>query len=635
MLTTPKIKLVQDLIAGASREELIWLSGYLAGIVARQDPASAAGIPSPALVAALTSAATPAPAALSPGASAPVASPLDTPSPGTSPFGASTLGGSATGTPHPTNNVGKITIAYGTETGNSKRLATDFAAKAKTRGINARLVGLEQYRLNDLAKEEYFLTVISTQGDGEPPAAAKKFYDHLYQGGLRLDRMKYGVLALGDTAYPLFCKAGEDIDQQLQQIGGQRIASLQKCDTDYEAEAGDWFDQILQKLGTGPGQPATNATAATSSPINGTASVVGSPAPTRNKGKKIYTGTVLANINLNDRGSNKQTNHLEISAEGVDYQPGDSIGIVPGNPSPMVEAILSLAGIDPARAISHQTEERLVSDLLTEKLNIVYLPERVVKKYAAIVRQEIPETKIGLLDLLKIYPVKDSSQFLQVIGILEPIAPRLYSIASSPEAHSGEIHLTVARDTFAVNGEWKHGLCSDSLAQLFPGQNIEFYVHHNTQFRLPAPEKDIILIGPGTGIAPFRSFLAERDSTGAPGKNWLFFGDQHFTTDFLYQTEIQSWSQTGVLTRVNTAFSRDQAQKIYVQHRMQQQAAGLFQWLESGAHLYLCGSKDPMSVDVENTLLEIIRQQGAKTMAQAETYLDELKETGRYAKDVY
>ena len=632
MLTTPKIKLVQDLIAGASREELIWLSGYLAGIVARQDPATATGIPSPALVAALTSAAAstaaPAPAAPSPDASTP-------------------------GTSHPTNNVGKITIAYGTESGNSKRLATDFAAKAKTRGINARLVGLEQYRLNDLAKEEYFLTVISTQGDGEPPAAAKKFYDHLYQGGLRLDRMKYSVLALGDTAYPLFCKAGEDIDQQLQQIGGQRIASLQKCDTDYEIEAGHWFDQILQKLGTGPGQPSTGttgsqtngtasatsgttpATNGTTLTANGTASVVGSPAPTRHKGKKIYTGTVLANINLNDRGSNKQTNHLEISAEGVDYLPGDSIGIVPENPSPMVEAILSLAGIDPARAISHQTEERLVSDLLTEKLNIVYLPERVVKKYAAIVRQEIPQTKIGLLDLLKIYPVKDSSQFLQVIGILEPIAPRLYSIASSPEAHSGEIHLTVARDTFAVNGEWKHGLCSDSLAQLRPGQNIEFYVHHNTQFRLPSPEKDIILIGPGTGIAPFRSFLAERDSTGAPGKNWLFFGDQHFTTDFLYQTEIQSWSQTGVLTRANTAFSRDQAQKIYVQHRMQQQAAGLFQWLESGAHLYLCGSKDPMSVDVENTLLEIIRQQGAKTMAQAETYLDELKQEGRYAKDVY
>jgi sulfite reductase (NADPH) flavoprotein alpha-component len=283
----------------------------------------------------------------------------------------------------------------------------------------------------------------------------------------------------------------------------------------------------------------------------------------------------------------------------------------------------------------HHTTERSVSEWLKQRLNIVYLPERVVKKYAAIVRQEIPQTKIGLLDLLKIYPVKDSKQFQEVIAILEPTAPRLYSISSSPEAHSGEIHLTVARDSFSVNGEWKYGLCSDGLSQLIPGQTVEFYIHHNSQFRLPAPEKDIIMIGPGTGIAPFRSFLAERDSTGASGKNWLFFGDQHFTTDFLYQTEIQDWSRTGVLTRINTAFSRDQAEKVYVQHRMRQQAAGLFQWLESGAHLYLCGAKDPMSADVENTLLDIIRTEGNHSSARAESYLDDLKATGRYAKDVY
>ena len=227
---------------------------------------------------------------------------------------------------------------------------------------------------------------------------------------------------------------------------------------------------------------------------------------------------------------------------------------------------------------------------------------------------------------------------MEVVSILEPTAPRLYSISSSPEAHPGEIHLTVARDTFSVNGEWKYGLCSDGLSQLIPGQTVEFYIHHNSQFRLPAPEKDIIMIGPGTGIAPFRSFLAERDSTGAPGKNWLFFGDQHFTTDFLYQTEIQDWSRTGVLTQINTAFSRDQAQKVYVQHRMRQQAAGLFQWLESGAHLYLCGAKDPMSADVENTLLDIIRTEGKTeaSIAGGAAYLDELKEAGhRYAKDVY
>jgi sulfite reductase (NADPH) flavoprotein alpha-component len=616
MLTSPKMTLVRELIAGASREELIWLSGYLAGVVAQRTGETN-----------LSPAATPAPAAgpiAAVSADSPVASAAPTPA-----------------------AIGRITIAYGTETGNSKKLATDFAARAKKKGIHAKLVGLEQYRLNDLPKEEYFFTVISTQGDGEPPAAAKKFYDHLYQGGLRLEQMKYSVLALGDTAYPLFCKAGEDIDQQLQKIGGQRIASLQKCDTDYETEAGYWFDSILGQLGADH-RPATLTDPATSAVPAGTttgamaATAVISPASPRNSNKKVHTGAVLTNINLNDRGSGKRTHHLEIAAEGVPYQPGDSIGIIPENPVWVVESIVSLAGIDPAHpvshpahALSHRSTEGAVSNLLQKKLNIVYLPERVVKKYAAIVRQEIPQTKIGLLDLLKIYPVKNSKQFLEVIAILEPTTPRLYSISSSPEAHSDEIHLTVARDTFSVNGEWKYGLCSDGLSQVIPGQTVEFYIHHNSQFRLPAPEKDIIMIGPGTGIAPFRSFLAERDSTGAPGKNWLFFGDQHFTTDFLYQTEIQDWSRTGVLTRINTAFSRDQTQKVYVQHRMRQQAAGLFQWLESGAHLYLCGAKDPMSTDVENTLLEIIGAEGKRSRAQAESYLDELKETGRYAKDVY
>jgi len=583
MLTTPKMTLMQELIAGSSREELIWLSGYLAGVVAQ-------GNSTPSAAATSASAVLP---AVAPAAPETPAAPL------------------------------KITIAYGTETGNAKKLATDFAARAKKKGIQAKLVGLEQYRLNDLSKEEYFLTVISTQGDGEPPAAAKKFYDHIHREELKLERLRYSVLALGDTAYPLFCKAGEDVDQQLQKIGGQRMLALQKCDTDYESEAGSWFDRVLQQLSS----PARE----TGAPSTQTAPAV----PPRPSGKKIYTGTVLTNVNLNDRGSGKQTHHLEIAAEGVEYQPGDSIGIVPENPSVIVEAILALTGADPGRPCPHRPEELPLSQLLRKKLNIVYLPERVVKKYAALVKQEIPETRIGLLDLLKIYPVKDTAQFHAVVGILEPIAPRLYSISSSPEAHSGEIHLTVARDTFIVNKETKYGLCSDGLSLLTPGQIIEFYVHHNSQFRLPAPDADIIMIGPGTGIAPFRSFLAQRDAQGAAGRNWLFFGDRQFTTDFLYQTEIQDWVKTGVLTRINTAFSRDQARKIYVQHKMENHSADLFRWLESGAHLYVCGAKDPMSTDVEKTLLSIIRKEGNKNAAQAESYLEELRDTGRYAKDVY
>ena len=581
-----KLKVLQDLVRSSTKEELVWINGFLAGVLMNCHDQSS-----------LTSAAAPV-AAAAPAAAPTVAPANDKPA------------------------VSKITIAYGTETGNSKKLATDLATKAKKSGINAKVVSLDQYRLTDLSKEEYFFTIISTQGEGEPPATAKKFYDHIHQNGFKLNQLKFGVLALGDTSYPLFCKAGEDVDQQLQKLGGQRIVSLQKCDTDYQGDAEGWFSQVLHSL-----------TTTTSS--NGTASVGAVVVAKKPTGKKVYTGNILTNINLNDRGSNKQTHHIEIAADELEYQPGDSIGIIPENAPAIVDAIIALTKIDGKKTVSFKNESHTVIELLKKKLNIAYLPERVVKQYAAIVKQDIPETKISLLDLLKIYPVNNATQFEEVIGILEPITPRLYSISSSPQAHDGEVHITVARDNFKINGEAKNGLCSNFLADLPVDTALEFYVHKNSQFRLPAPEKDVIMIGPGTGIAPFRSFLAERDATAATGRNWLFFGDQHFTTDFLYQTEIQNWVQTGVLTKVNVAFSRDQASKIYVQHKMLENSAALYEWLQNGAYVYICGAKDPMSTDVEYTILQIIERFGNKTTAQAIEYLNSLKEEGRFLKDVY
>lgn len=569
MLTNEKLKILQDLISTSSKEEIIWLNGYIAGLIAQANEQEE-----------------------------------------------NLLSDSSALKIKP--QVGKITIAYGTETGNSKKLATDFATKAKKNGINAKIVSLDQYRLDDLHKEEYFFTVISTQGDGEPPAAAKKFYDHIHKNGFQLQKLKYGVLALGDTAYPLFCKAGEDLDSQLQKLGAERIATLQKCDTDYDNDAGKWFSEILQKL-------------------NGAATqkIIAVPVTKKTTGKKVYSGKILSNTNLNDRGSNKQTHHIEIAADNLDYQPGDSIGIVPENHGEIVHTIISLANINQHKLLSHRNEQWTVFNLLKKKLNIVHLPERVVKKYAAIIQQEIPETKISLLDLLKIYPVKDAAQFEEVIAILEPVIPRLYSISSSLQAHNGEVHITVALDTFTINEEIKYGLCTDYLSQLTVNCILEFYVHKNSQFKLPAPDKNIIMIGPGTGVAPFRSFLAERDSTGATGKNWLFFGDQHFATDFLYQTEIQNWIETDVLTKVNVAFSRDKKEKVYVQHKMQKHGEEFFSWLNNGAHVYVCGTKEPMSVDVENTLSQIIKKFGNKNDEEANIYLDELRDSGRYVKDVY
>ncbi len=572
MLSSFKLKILQDLVSTSTKDELIWVNGYLSGLLNQEVVASPASAPSTAVAAA--------PA------------------------------------------VGKITIVYGTETGNSKKVATDFALKAKKNSINAKVVSLDQYRLNDLPKEEYLLAVISTQGEGEPPASAKKFYDHIHQNGFKLEKLKYSVLALGDTSYPLFCKAGEDVDTQLERLGGKRVAPLQKCDVDFESEAEDWFGKVLQNL-TVQSAPSSNGV------------LISPPTTKKSTGKKIYKGTILTNILLNDIGSNKETHHIEVGADDVEYQPGDSLGIIPENPEKLVTSVIDLLEIDGSQKISFKNEDISAYELLKKKLNIFYLPERVVSKYAALVEQEIPSTRIGLTDLLRIYPLRDKDQFPSLVNILEPIAPRLYSISSSPEAHGGEVHITVARDKFYMNDEWKCGLCSDFLSGLKVDSEVEFYIHKNNQFRLPAEEADIIMVGPGTGIAPFRSFLAHRDALGANGRNWLFFGDQHFVSDFLYQTELQNWVETGVLTRLNVAFSRDQKEKIYVQHKMLKHGADLYNWLLGGASIYVCGAKDPMSTDVEDTLLQIIQKHGDKTIEESIQFIERLKDESRYLKDVY
>jgi len=560
MISAEKDKKIRDLIASLDKEDLIWMKGFLEGVLSKTPQA-------------------------------------------------------ANTTASPVTNGKKITIAYGTESGNSKKVASSFAVRAKQEGIQTKVVSLDQYRLTDLPKEEYFLTVISTQGEGEPPEAAKKFYDHIHQNGFKLPKLKYGVLALGDTSYPMFCKAGEDVDHQLDYLGAERIVDIQKCDVDYETDAQSWFNTVLQKL---------NGSKSVSIPVLKTVK--------KSTGKKIYQGKILANINLNDLGSAKQTHHIEIAAEEVHYQSGDSIGIIPHNPEQLVKAIIERTGINPEITFVHRDETCSAFELLHRKLNIVYLPERVVSKYATHIQKEIPPHKTGLLELLSCHPVKDAAQFEAFIQQLEPTTPRLYSIASSLEKFDGEIHLTVGRDAFSVAENRKYGLCSDLLCGLKPGDTIDFYVHHNDQFRLPEENRDVIMIGPGTGIAPFRAFLAERDATGASGRNWLFFGDQHFTTDFLYQTEIQQWLEEGVLHKLDLAFSRDQQEKIYVQDKLKKRGSEFYSWLKSGATVYICGAKR-MSEDVERTILDIIRQSGETE--DAEAFFNQLKESGRYLKDVY
>lgn len=562
MLSGTTQQLWKELLATATDRELVWMDGYLSGVLSGRDTLSAA-----APVAAV----------------APV----------------------------------RITIAYGTETGNAKSLATRFTARARERNFQVRLVALEQYKPADLQRESYLLLVVSTQGDGEPPEAARPFYDFLHSGHPKLPELQYAVLGLGDTAYPLFCQAAIAIDQQLQQSGAAAFASLQKCDTDYEPVAMQWLEEALDHLAL-QRQPSL-------------------PAPVQSlpvSAKQHYQGEVTTHINLNDTGSSKETYHIELQTDAR-YEPGDAIGIMPVNEEGLVQDILALSGMEGATTIHYRETAYSLHQLLKEKLNITYLPGRVIRKCAAILGQDIPVPAISLQDLLKIYGLRSREVFLEIIQALEPNAPRLYSIASSPEAHPGTVHLTVAKDRFLLDDGLHDGLCSGYLSGLAPGAELTFYVHANKQFRLPAPDKDIIMIGPGTGIAPFRAFLSHREATGATGRNWLFFGAQHFVSDFLYQTEIQSWQETGILNEVQVAFSRDQEERIYVQHRMLQQGHKLYSWLEQGASIYICGSKEPMSRDVEAALLQIIAAQGKITSSAAELYLQALKEDGRFHVDVY
>ncbi|HIC8755962.1 diflavin oxidoreductase [Elizabethkingia anophelis] len=567
MLSETKLKVLKEISSGFSRDEAIWASGYLAGLAGTS--AAVADLP-PQL------------------------------------------------TTH-TTAVKKITLVYGTETGNSKKLATELAGVAKKKGIQVKLGDLSQYKPKDLAKEEYLFVVISTQGEGEPPILAKKFYDYIHENELNLSNIKFGVLALGDSTYPQFCKTGEDVDTRFEVLGAERVIPLKRCDIDYEEDAHRWLDHIFEVV--------QNKEAGTSQATPAKAS----------SGRKKYQGKVSAIINLNDITSDKETYHIEIETEEpIAYRPGDALGVIPFNPKSVVEEIIGLTGIDPGKQIQTTRVTASAEELLHQHLNISYLLKTTVAQYAQITGQDIPETRLSLLDLLRIYPVKNAEEFEDIIKVLTVQAPRLYSVSSSPEAHGdSEIHITVAKSEFFINDKKQNGLCSGFLSEFEEDGTVEFYIQEAKHFKLPETAKDVIMIGPGTGIAPFRSFLWERDATGAEGRNWLFFGDRNFVSDFLYQSEFQDFLKTGALTNLDLAFSRDTAEKVYVQHRLQQKSSEVFQWLEGGASVYVCGAKEPMSKDVEETLLHIIQHEGKRNEDEAKNYLEELELSGRYAKDVY
>jgi sulfite reductase (NADPH) flavoprotein alpha-component len=513
----------------------------------------------------------------------------------------------------------KLTVLYGTETGNAKRVALQFTAAAKRKQIPVKLVDAAQYDVSALSKEDHLIVIISTQGEGEPPATAKKFYDDLMQSTIDLSSLHFAVFALGDSAYPLFCKTGADVDTKLAQLGAQRILPLQTCDVDIEQPAADWTNAVLNKLHPSPAA----ATAA-------------KPAVAQKSSREIIEGRIKVSVNLHDKGSDQQTYHIEIATDGsLDYEPGDSIAIVPSNKKEVVAEILALAKTPADQHVKTAKFEGQLEYLLTHKLNICYLLGSSIKKYGEITGRQLPDTRMDLIDLLRKYPAVSAEQFIKFAETLNPIAPRLYSIASTASVTPNEVHLTVSRRRFVKEDEQHFGLCSSFLGDLPLGSVIYFYIHRNKHFRLPASDKDIIMVGPGTGIASFRAFLAERDYQAAPGKNWLFFGEKDFVRDFLYQNEVQQYVQTGVLHKVNLAFERNHPKTSRVEDDLRAQGLEVFQWLEKGAYFYLSGLKDPLNAQVDQALQEIVQNYGQKTAEEAKAYIETMKKENRYHKDVY
>ncbi|MCM3570852.1 assimilatory sulfite reductase (NADPH) flavoprotein subunit [Neobacillus mesonae] len=538
----------------------------------------------------------------------------------------------------------EITILYGSQTGNAKGLAKKAAAALESNGLKAIISAMSDFKPNNLKKVKNLLIITSTHGEGDPPDNALTFYEYVHsKRAPKLPELNFSVLALGDSSYEFFCQTGKDFDHRLEELGGTRLYPRFDCDVDFDEPAAEWLQGVLNNLS----ESQTQSSAVT-------------PAETLQTVESVYSRTnpfqaeVLENINLNGRGSNKETRHLEISLEGsgLTFEPGDSLGIYPENDPALVDLLLYELKWNPEEPVTVKTGDvRPLREALLSYYEITILTKPLLEKVSKLSsNQELKklvsagnENKVkeyikgrDLLDLVRDFGVwGESAQ--EFVSILRKIPARLYSIASSLTANPDEVHLTIGAVRYESNGRPRNGVCSILAAErLEPGDTLPIFVQHNENFKLPAnPDAPIIMVGPGTGAAPFRSFMQEREEIGTEGKSWMFFGDQHFVTDFLYQTEWQKWLKDGVLTKMDVAFSRDQEEKVYVQHRLLEHSKELFEWLEAGAYFYVCGDEKNMAHDVHETLLAIIENEGGLSHEQAVAYLSNLQQQKRYQRDVY
>lgn len=542
----------------------------------------------------------------------------------------------------------EITILYGSQTGNARGLAKKTGKTLEEKGFQVSVSSMNDFKTNNLKKVQNLLIIVSTHGEGEPPDSALTFHEFLHsKRAPKLTDLHFSVLALGDSSYEFFCQTGKEFDSRLEELGGTRLYPRFDCDVDYDEPASEWLEGILGSLSTElEGIPSS-----ITSPVAAVAQSTESEYSRSNP----FKAEVLENINLNGRGSNKETRHLELSLEGsgLTFEPGDSLGIYPENDPALVEQLLAELpwSAEETVIVNKQGDPLSLQKALTSYFEITVLSKTFLEKVAKLSKNEEIQDLLApgneekmkayihgrdLLDLVRDFGHwGESAQ--EYISVLRKIPARLYSIASSLAANPDEVHLTIGAVRYDAHGRDRKGVCSVLTAErLQPGDTLPVFIQQNENFKLPTnPETPIIMVGPGTGVAPFRSFIQEREETGAEGKSWLFFGDQHFVTDFLYQTEWQKWLKEGILTKLDVAFSRDTDEKVYVQHRMLEQSKELFEWLQEGAHLYICGDEKHMAHDVHHTILAIIEKEGNMSREQAEDYLAEMQQQKRYQRDVY
>ena len=580
-----QLDLVRRLLADATPEQRNWLSGYIAGFSAAAQPRSA-----PAA----------APAAKLP-----------------------------------------LTILYASESGNAEALAAAARKAASRAGFAARVLDMADTTPADIARVPNLLLIAATWGEGDPPQRAEAFHAALMaEDAPRFDSVQYAVLALGDRAYAQFCETGRQFDERLAALGARRVAERVECDLDYKQAAKDWTEAALRTLAelaaqdgkAGADQPAViHVDFARHADIDDAAG----------EGARTAPAEVTAQINLNSSRSGVQTWHVELSlaGSGLSYEPGDSIGFVPENDPALVEDVMRTAGVPGDGALE---------TALTRELDITTLTRAQITQYATLTGDAALQSLAGdaaraqefvrdrqFIDLLAAAPQRLEPD--QLVSLLRPLPPRLYSVASSQAAVGEEAHLLIARVQWESHGRARNGVASSQIAErVRVGDSLPIHVKRNPHFRLPADESaPVIMIGPGTGVAPFRAFLQQREATGASGRNWLFFGARRFTHDFLYQLEWQDWLASGVLNRIELAFSRDQSSKVYVQHRMWEARRDLYAWLQNGAYVYVCGDAKAMAKDVHATLLRVIADQSGRDADGAAAELRSLQQAGRYLRDVY